>query len=147
MNGVVLGAAVLLFWVGSAPATPSHGVNRSDLGRGTVVASQAFTIADGSDVIVQSITFEVGGNTGWHTHPGNTIELVKSGTITIVYGEDQKCTARTFTAGQAYVGPGHVHLARNDGTTPAELVAIYTGVSPGGPIRAESERPAQCAEQ
>jgi len=147
MHGVVLGAVVLLFGVGSAPASPSHGVSRSDLGRGTVVASHAVTIAEGSDVIVQSITLEVGGNTGWHTHPGNTIELVKSGTITIFYGENPKCTARTFLAGQAYVGPGHVHLARNDGTAPAELVAVYTGVSPGGPIRAEAERPAHCPEQ
>src|SRR6266849_4978739 len=58
MHGVVLGAVVLLFGVGSALATPSHGVNRSDLGRYTVVASQASTIAEGSDVIVQSITLE-----------------------------------------------------------------------------------------
>lgn len=145
-NVVVLGALLPLLGVGSAPATPSQGVDRSDLGRGTVVVSQPVSIAEGSDVLVQSITFAVGGSTGWHTHPGNTIELVKSGSITIFYGDDPKCAGRTYSAGQAYVGPGHVHLARNDGHTPAEVVAMYTAVTPGGPNRAEAERPPHCPE-
>lgn len=149
MNSVLLGVSlVLLVGVGSAPATPSQGVSRSDLGRGTVVAPHAVTIAQGSDVVAQSITLEAGGSTGWHTHPGNTIEILKSGTITIFYGGEPKCTSRTFSAGQAFgMVAGDVHLARNDGTTPAEVVAMYTGATPGGPIRDEAERPAHCPQQ
>lgn len=146
-NSVLLVALLLLFAGGAALATPPHGVNRSDLGRGTIVTSHAVDIAEGSDVVVQSIIFDVGSSTGWHTHPSNTIEFVKSGSITILDGEDAKCSARTYTAGQAYVGPGHIHLARNDGKVPAELVAMYTGVSAGGPIRAEANRPDQCPDQ
>ena len=147
LGSVLPGAALLLVTVNPAPATPSSGVGRSDLGRGTIVVTHPLNIAEGSDVVAQSITFEVGSSTGWHTHPGNTIEFVKSGAITIFDGEDPKCTPRTFSAGQAYVGPSHVHLARNDGSIPAEVVAMYTGVSPGGSIRAEADRPAKCPPQ
>jgi len=147
LPSVLPGAVLLLVTVNPAPATPSHGVGRGDLGRGTIVVTHPLTIAEGSDVMAQSITFEVGSSTGWHTHPGRTIEFVRSGSITIFDGEDSKCTGRTFSAGQAYVGPSHIHLARNDGTVPAEVVAMYTGVSPGGSNRAEAERPAQCQPQ
>jgi len=41
-----------------------------------------------ADSVVQQITFAPGGQSGWHTHPGPVIVLVKSGTFTLYDGDD-----------------------------------------------------------
>ena len=51
------------------------------------------------DVVVQQITIAPGGHTGWHTHPGNAVAAIKSGTLTIYDGDDPSCSGRDYPAG------------------------------------------------
>ena len=99
------------------------------------------------DTVMQQITIAPGGNTGWHSHPGPVVVLVKSGALTFYDGDDPTCTARTYSAGQAFIdsGQGHVHIARNQSTTEnLELWATYFDVPAGGAFRLDRPDPGNC---
>ena len=49
-----------------------------------------------SDVHVTINTVAPGGNSGWHTHPGPSFVVVKSGTATLYDGDDPTCTPRVI---------------------------------------------------
>ncbi len=54
-----------------------------------------------------------GWHFGWHSHPGPSLVIVKSGTSTFYCGDDPDCTPEVHPAGTAYVDPGGVvHTAR-----------------------------------
>ena len=81
-----------------------------------------------SDLYVQSNTWQPGGSTGWHTHPGHSLIIVTSGTLT-EYHDDCTTHVYTFVPGQpapTLVDPGrdHVHIIRNEGTGPASTIAV-----------------------
>lgn len=87
-----------------------------------------------SDVHVVRNTFQPGGHSGWHTHPGPSLITVTSGTIWVYSGDDPTCTPQIHTAGTGFVDPGgsQVHLLRNEGSDPAVTVAVQllpTGAS------------------
>jgi len=98
-----------------------------------------------SDVYVVSNVIQPGGNTGWHTHPGPSLITVKSGTITAYEGDDPTCTPTVYTAGQGFVDPGgeHVHILRNEGTVPAETIAVQI-VARGAARRIDMPAPGNC---
>ncbi|HEX6626817.1 MAG TPA: cupin domain-containing protein, partial [Gemmatimonadaceae bacterium] len=78
------------------------------------------------DIAVQSITFQPGGQSGWHTHPGPVFIQVVSGTMTFYKSDDPTCTPIVRTAGQGYLDVGeHPHIARNETTAKAENVVTY----------------------
>jgi quercetin dioxygenase-like cupin family protein len=85
-----------------------------------------------------------GGNFGWHSHPGPSLVIVKSGTSTFYDGNDPTCTPHVYAAGSAYVDPGgDTHIARNEGTT--ELVIIVARLLPeGAPARIDQPAPGNC---
>src|SRR5439155_17484391 len=76
------------------------------------------------DVIVQAITYQPGGFSGWHHHPGVVIAAVKSGQITRWKAD---CSKQTFTAGQSFVEMGEkdVVFVKNEGSTPTEIEATF----------------------
>jgi quercetin dioxygenase-like cupin family protein len=79
-----------------------------------------------SDVYVTRNAIAVGGQSGWHTHPGPSLIIVTAGEITAYEGDDPTCTPTRYRAGEGFVDPGdgHVHLLRNETDSPAETVAI-----------------------
>jgi quercetin dioxygenase-like cupin family protein len=80
-----------------------------------------------SDVYVQNNTWQPGGTTGWHSHPGHSLIIVTAGTVTDYEGDDPSCTPHVYTVGTGFVdhsGDSHVHLIRNEGTVPATTVAV-----------------------
>jgi quercetin dioxygenase-like cupin family protein len=79
-----------------------------------------------SDLFVQDNTWDPGGTTGWHTHPGPSLIIVTLGTVTAYEGDDPECTPHVYTAGQTLIDPGggHVHVIRNESAAPAKTVAI-----------------------
>ncbi len=84
-----------------------------------------------SDVAVTENRVAPGGHFGWHSHPGPSLVIVKSGTSTFYRGDDPDCTPHVYPAGTAYVDPGgEVHIARNEGST--ELVLLVTRLVPHG---------------
>lgn len=128
-------AATLVVAIGGiAVGTAGSGVTSSTfLARGTAEdkiktrGNQAF------DVVAHSITIAPGGHTGWHSHPGQAIVIVKSGTFTTYDGSDKRCRPRVYHQGEVYVdrGYGRTHIARNEGTVPLELHVTYLDVPVG----------------
>jgi quercetin dioxygenase-like cupin family protein len=98
------------------------------------------------DTVMQQIVIAPGGSTGWHSHPGPAIVLVKAGELTLYSSEDPTCTGRTYTAGQAFVdsGQGHVHIARNLAQSQTELWVTYLDVPPGESVRIDAPDPGTC---
>jgi hypothetical protein len=82
-----------------------------------------------SDLYVQANTWQPGGSTGWHTHPGPSLVIVTAGTITAYDGDDASCTPHIYSAlpgfPNSFVDPGggHVHLVRNE--DPAVVATGY----------------------
>ncbi len=70
-------------------------------------------------------TTHVVSSTGWHTHPGPSLILVVTGTVTNYLGDDPSCTGRAYSAGQGFIDSGaDVHILRNEGTVQAETLAV-----------------------
>jgi quercetin dioxygenase-like cupin family protein len=146
--------------VGAALMTPNSGVLLS-----LVVARAGFVAptdlkfkvqGDGEEVtlvpnaqetVMQQVIIAPGGYTGWHTHPGPVLVLVKAGQLTLYSGDDPTCTGRTYTAGQAFIdkGQGHVHIGRNEGSENLELWSAYFDVPAGQPFRIDAPAPGNCA--
>ena len=99
-----------------------------DGGSGAIVSNLP---RDASNVIVARVSWEEGGTSGWHTHPGPVVVNVTKGTLELVNERD--CVVRTYGAGEAFVDPGqgNVHVARAVGGTGAEAVATFLGVPTG----------------
>jgi len=84
------------------------------------------TSDDGKDYIFREITIAPGGSTGWHSHDGELLGVVKEGVLTH-YRSD--CTLDgTYATGQSITekgGPGYVHIGRNLGAEPLVLQVLY----------------------
>jgi hypothetical protein len=85
---------------------------------------------DIGETIVQQITIQPGGFTGWHTHPGPVIVMVESGEFTVYQGNDAACTGFAYGPNESFIDPGqgNVHGARNEGTEVMVAWAIYFDV-------------------
>jgi quercetin dioxygenase-like cupin family protein len=93
---------------------------------GTVVSNAP----DAGEVVVQEITIAPNGTTGWHSHPGPVVVVVKAGALTYVREEQGVCVETLYSAGTAFVDPGqgHVHTAFNRGSENLVLIATYFDV-------------------
>jgi hypothetical protein len=98
-----------------------------------------------SDGYIVSNVWDVGGDTGWHTHPGPTLIIVTAGTITHYDGDDPSCTPHVYTAGMTFVDKGgnHVHIVRNEGDVQAQAYAFRL-VPSGQPGRIDEPDPGNC---
>ena len=159
LTSAALVAAGMALLVGAAVATPGSGATA------TVVARAAFadhvdfklTIRDNrrgrdnihvrnaADTVMQQIQFGPDAFSGWHSHPGPAIILIKSGQLTFYSEDDRTCRGRTFSAGQAFIEPpGLVHFAVNQGTTPSVVWVTYFDVPPGLGPRDDAPAPGNC---
>jgi hypothetical protein len=158
---VALAATVGAVGVGSALATPGIGIiSAPTLARGTLEARDAhhdqhkrvkITLHKPSDVIVQQVTIAPGGSTGWHSHPGPAVVIVKSGSLTLYDGDDPDCRGTSYSAdpalGEVFIdeGRGHVHFGRNEGSTNTELYVTYLDVPVGAAPRIDVPPPGNCS--
>jgi quercetin dioxygenase-like cupin family protein len=134
--------------VGSALATPGSGLDSAVLARGTLQGHAKLKVRHHrSDVVVQHVTIEPGGTTGWHTHPGPAVVVISSGSFTLYDGDDPSCTGTTYSAGQVFIDPGrgHVHIGRNNGSQNVELYVTFLDVPSGGAPRIDAAAPGNCA--
>ena len=102
-----------------------------------------------SDLYIQSNTWDVGGTTGWHSHPGHSLIIITTGIVTDYESEDgRRCTAKVYDATvqpQTLVDSGgeHIHQIVNTGTTVATGYAVQ--LIPAGAVRRiGADRPAKC---
>ena len=101
------------------------------------------------DVATQIVTFQPGGYSGWHTHPGPVFFTVRTGTLTVYEGDDPRCTALVFPAGTGAVEAGtntHVHMVRNETNSVAEAVVTYMVPvgTPQSQLRTDRPNPGNC---
>lgn len=158
LAGVAAATAAL---TGAALATPPSGILS-----GTVLARAAFAdpvdikfkidagpkevihVPNAQQTVMQQIVIGPGGHTGWHSHPGPAVALVKAGALTLYSGDDPTCTGRTYSAGQAFVdsGQGHVHMARNHSRSEnIEVWVTYFDVPPGQSVRVDAADSGYCS--
>jgi hypothetical protein len=98
----------------------------------------------GFDVAVQSILFQPGSQSGWHSHPGPVLIQVVSGTMTFYESDDPSCTPIVRTAGEGYLDTGdHAHIARNETHTAAQNIVTYFA-PPGAALRIDEPSPGNC---
>lgn len=96
------------------------------------------------DIAVQSIVFQPGGQSGWHSHPGPVFIEVVSGTMTFYESDDPTCTPIVRSAGQGYLDKGeHAHIARNESALPAQNIVTYFA-PPGAALRIDQPNPGNC---
>jgi hypothetical protein len=101
------------------------------------------------DVATQVVTFQPGGFSGWHTHPGPVFFTVKSGTLTVYEGDDPSCTPLVFPAGTGAVEAGsntHIHMVRNETGSVAEALVTYLVPvgTPQAALRTDLPNPGNC---
>jgi quercetin dioxygenase-like cupin family protein len=152
----VLGVALLsaVVAVGVAIATPSSGVT-AETYRGDVQGQlNLFTrfspgvtarikTKGAFEIVVQKIVAEPGATFGWHYHPGENINVVASGTLSLYHAK--KCTLEvTYPTGSGFsTSPDEVHLARNEGTDTLIIYATYLvpKQTPALPLRIDQPSP------
>ena len=98
---------------------------------------------DPSQTAVVRYTVQPGAAFPWHTHAGPVVVNVVSGALTYIDAED--CGEETYSAGQAFVDPGHghAHSAVNPTTSPTILIATFFQAPASGPLLIPVE-PANC---
>jgi len=137
----VLGVAV---YVGNVLATPPIGVTTVPIATGrfdpidTKVKTGAWKAAirtkGQSDLHVLQNTIVPGGTFGWHSHPGPSLVIVKSGTATFYMADDPTCSPHVVPTGAGFVDSGgDVHVVRNEGNV--DLVTIVVSLVPAGAAR------------
>ncbi|HKB03651.1 MAG TPA: cupin domain-containing protein [Gemmataceae bacterium] len=94
-----------------------------------------------SDLYVTRIKIVPGGHGGWHSHPGPSIIMVKSGTATFLDDCDDPMVPRVYPAGSAFVEDAEcVHILGNAGDTDLEVIVIQI-VPLGAPRRIDEDDP------
>jgi quercetin dioxygenase-like cupin family protein len=123
------------------------GQRRADFALKTLSATHQVRISTkgASDVHIASNVVVPGGQSGWHTHPGPSIVIVKTGRATVYDGDDPTCTPHVYEAGSSFFDPGdgHVHLVRNENSVTLETVAFQI-VPAGSARRIDAPAPGYC---
>jgi quercetin dioxygenase-like cupin family protein len=150
--GLALLAAVVV--VGVAIATPSSGVT-AETYRGDVQGqlklftrfspgvSARITTKGAFEIVTQKIVAEPGATFGWHYHPGENVNVVAQGTLSLYHAKH--CTTEiTYPTGSGFsTSPDQVHLARNEGTDTLVIYATYLvpKATPALPLRIDQPSP------
>jgi quercetin dioxygenase-like cupin family protein len=150
LTKTTLGIATLaLLLAGSAVfkarATPPSGLVNTPLARGTNISDGTIPLQFGTDIVMAQITVQPGGSSGWHSHPGGAIIVVKEGSLTVYGSFGNKCEITTYGAGQAFVErAGEVDQVINTGTVPYVLLVTFPRVPPGLSARTDELNPNTC---
>jgi quercetin dioxygenase-like cupin family protein len=147
--------AVAAYAAGTVLATPVIGVRSTLFAVGQFGEIDAKSETDAweaeirtkgaSDIHVLENRIAPGGTFGWHSHPGPSFVVVKTGALTLYRGDDPDCTPHVFAAGSGFVDQGgDIHLVRNEGSV--ETVVYVTSIVPRGAVRRIDEpAPGNCS--
>jgi quercetin dioxygenase-like cupin family protein len=125
-----------------AIASPGFGAVSKELARESF---DHLRIQSSGDVVVARFTFEAGGFTGWHSHPGKTMVAVRSGQFTLQHARDSSCAEKTYRAGDIFIErPSRVHNGVNEGSGKTVLIATFFDVPVGGVVRIDEPDPGVC---
>jgi len=98
-----------------------------------------------SDLYVQSNTWQPGGTTGWHSHPGHSLIIITSGTVTNYESDEPGCAPHVYQAPATFVDAGgsHVHMIRNETGVLATGYAVQL-IPAGAARRIDADAPPNC---
>ncbi len=164
---VLFGLLACLNWPGVASATPASGfasdVTKTSFDSVRIIYGQdvkdnspgvpksgddakiRLIVRDPADYYIVTNTVVPDGYSGWHTHPGPSLVIVKSGVATVYDGDAPSCTPVTYPAGSGFVDPGdgHVHMVRNEGAD--TLITQAFQIIPAGEARRiDAPSPGNC---
>jgi quercetin dioxygenase-like cupin family protein len=139
---------------GTLLATPGMGVPSTNFAVGAFEELEAKTLSSdwqarlstkgATDVYILENRIAPGGTFGWHSHPGPSIVVVKSGALTLYAADDPTCAGRLVPAGSGFVdNGGDVHVVRNEGTVEA-VVYVTSLVPKGAGRRIDEPKPDNC---
>jgi quercetin dioxygenase-like cupin family protein len=148
---------------GFVQATPGNGVTSTTFAVGRFDDIDAKTLTDidpseatdlwqarintkgSSDLYILENRIAPGGTFGWHSHPGPSLVIVKSGSLTLYRADDPTCTGQVVDAGHGFVdNGGDVHIVRNEGSV---LTVVYVSslVPAGFDRRIDEPKPSSCS--
>jgi quercetin dioxygenase-like cupin family protein len=141
---VAMAIVGVVVYASDVPATPVSGVTSTLFAVGQFDEIDTETLShewqaeietEGeSDLHVLENRIAPGGSFGWHSHPGPSFVIVKTGALTLYRGDDPHCTPQVFVAGSGFIDEGgDVHLVRNEGSV--ETVVYVTSLVPRGAAR------------
>ncbi len=115
---------VLIALIGAALWAQNPGVQRTIVKRGD-------TTVPGREAVITRVEIAPGATVGRHTHPGEEISYVTEGEGEILMEGKAPLKVK---AGDGFVVPGGTkHDAKNTGSQPLKLVAVYV-VEKGKPL-------------
>src|SRR5271155_2513050 len=116
---LILSAAAAVLLLAQNPGVQRTVVQRKDIS------------VPGREAVIAHVEIAPGASAGRHTHPGEEISYVMEGEGEILI---QGQPALKIKAGDGFVVPnGAIHDARNTGTQPLKLAAVYV-VEKGKPL-------------
>ena len=144
----VMATVALVFTITAefkAHATPPSKLVNIPLARGTNLSEGTIPLHSGTDVAMAQITVDPGGSSGWHSHPGGAIIVVKTGTLNVYRSVGGQCQTETFSTGQAFIErPGELDNVLNMSSSPYVLYVTFPRVPPGVSPRTDEPNPGTC---
>jgi quercetin dioxygenase-like cupin family protein len=143
----ILGSALVLATVFAVPgmATTPAGFTSAVVARGTDQSEGTLVFQEGTDVVVARNVFDVGGSSGWHSHPGGAIVVIMQGQVTIYRSVGNHCDVNTYTAGQTFLErPSAILDAVNSSSGQTIVYATFPSVPVGGAARIDRPNPGTC---
>jgi len=150
LTKTIFGIAIVSLVLGGgavfrARATAPSGLVNIPIARGTNLSAGTIPLQLGTDIAMAQITVDPGGSSGWHSHPGGAIIVVKTGTLTVFHSVGGQCETTVYTAGQAFIErPGEVDNVLNMGTSPYVLFVTFPRVPQGASARTDEANPGTC---
>ena len=154
---IVLAAAVMALGVGTTityAVLPSTTVPPASVAVGTLAGKTALNVlsvdaftrainqAHGSNAVLLRGHFAPGQSTGWHTHPGPNINLIVTGSFTLI---DEHCNETQYGPGQGFATGLDVHEAIA-GPEGADFYALYFLPADADVLRVDAIKPG-CARR
>jgi quercetin dioxygenase-like cupin family protein len=128
------------FILGCLLVAASSACLAQNVGVGRTEVTRADVSIPGREAVVSRVQIAPGGQLAWHTHFGDEISYVESGTLTLLVAGKKE---QKVEAGGGFVVPaGLVHSAKNEGTSPVELITVHV-VEKGKPLATPAAPPAQ----
>jgi quercetin dioxygenase-like cupin family protein len=110
------------------------------------VTSTVFAVGQFHEIDAKTLSSRIapGGSFGWHSHPGPSLVIVKTGALTLYHADDSSCTREVVEAGSGFVDDGgDTHLVRNEGSIET-VVYVMSLVPRGAARRIDEPQPSAC---
>jgi quercetin dioxygenase-like cupin family protein len=138
----------VLVVVAIAMASPPSGQHPSTVVSGTLADPLhintdriKFQTKEPTDFASFTVTYDPGGYSGWHTHPGIVLAVVQSGSVV----RTVDCESRVYNAGDAFVESDEQPAGQVRNASVTQPAVLYvTQIVPHGSVRRVEAGPPSC---